>query len=100
MQSLVGLYHCAEMFDCLSQLVHDIAGATEPHAVLDALQKSEGSLDVFSAWPMDFDHDNPDPRNVLYHDSVSVKFREEYRTSVTRFGLDPVTRYSMTRPPP
>jgi len=86
------------MFGCLPQLVHNIAGATEPHAVLDALQKSAGSLDVFSAWPMDFDHENSDP--CFYHGSVSVKFREEYRTSVRRFGLDPLTRYTLTSPPP
>jgi len=94
----VGLYHCAEMLGRLPQLVQNIAGATEPHAVLDALQKSAGSLNVFSAWPIDSDHDNPDP--CFYHDNVSVEFRGEYRTSVRRFGLDPLTRYTMTTPQP
>jgi len=84
----------------LPRLVHNIAGAAEPHAVLDALQKSAGPLNVFSAWPMDFDHENSDPGNILYGDSVSVKFREEYGTSVRRFGLNPVTRYTLTSPPP
>jgi len=80
----------------LPQLVRAIAIAANPHDVLDDLQKRAGPLNVHSAWSRSLDH--YDARDIVYHNSVPVKFRQDYQAEIQKHGLSPTTRLALTEP--
>ena len=78
----------------LSQSIRSIARASEPREVLDALQKQVGPLNVMTIGTLD------NHSNAFFHDSVPVKYRQDYLASLPQQGEGPMSRYAKTEPPP
>jgi len=68
----------------LTQSISSIGRAIEPRDVLDAVQKRS---DPFNS-------------NAYFHDSVLVKYRQDYLASLPRRGEGPMSRYAKTGPLP
>jgi hypothetical protein len=78
----------------LSRLIRSIASATDPRGVLDALQKRAEPLNVLTIGTLD------NHSNAFFHDSVPVKYRQDYLTSLRQHGEGPMSRYAKIEPLP
>ena len=85
----------------IPQLIRSVIAATEPLEVLNALDTRAGPLNAGWTGTIDpFQDDAGGWRDLVYHDSVPVKFRQEYRSALKQFGMSVVTRFLLTNPLP
>ena len=81
----------------LPKAIRAIAAATNSDEVLSALQKTT-NLNVLAVWPLQLDQVNA--TDILYHQDIPQKFRQDHQAAIGQFGLSPIVRQAITSPVP